>query len=109
MDGYHVDPEVLRTASGAIAKAIGKADKLELEKISEDASAFGDDSVSGALAGFCSTWELASGILQQRSASAGEALDGAADAYVEEDRRAKMPEPEPSPQPSPTPGPQGGS
>lgn len=101
MNGYRVDPQTLRAAAGQIADAIGGADKLELEKIAEKGEVFGNDTVSGSLAAFCTTWELAKGILQQRSASAGEALDSAATAYENREDQNTMPQPSPSPGPAP--------
>lgn len=90
MNGYRVEPDALRNASGKIADAIGSADDLAVEKVAENGSAFGNDAISTSLTDFCSTWELAKGILQQRSASAGEALDGAAKAYEEREEQNKL-------------------
>lgn len=115
MDGYRVEPEQLRTASGGIGDAIAAADDTNLEDVPGKGEAYGHDSVSAAVKAFCTTWELAKQILQQRSASAGEALTGAAGVYEEQERRGEatfdpahpQPAPSPGPSPEPVPTPQG--
>ncbi|MPZ85249.1 MAG: hypothetical protein GEV28_34625 [Actinophytocola sp.] len=109
MDGYRVEPEQLRTASGGIGDAIAAADDTNLEEVPGKGEAYGHDKVSAAVNAFCTTWELAKQILQQRSASAGEALNGAAGVYEQQEERGSArfdpayPEPTPTPGPAPTP------
>jgi hypothetical protein len=106
MDGYRVEPEQLRTAANGIADAIGAADDTNLEEVSGEAANYGHDKVAESLSAFCATWELAKQILQQRSASAGEALIGCATVYErQEDNTSDTfdpAHPEPSPAPAPT-------
>jgi hypothetical protein len=81
MDGFGVETAELRAAASGIAAAIGAADDTNLEDVPGKGQAYGNGDVSGALSNFCTTWELAKQILQSRSASAGEALEGTANAY----------------------------
>lgn len=109
MDGYNVQPDDLRGAAGDIADAIAAADDTNLEKVSGEGKAYGHDKCANAAKSFGATWELAKQILQQRSASAGEALEGAAKAYESQEGDAKstfdgQPTPSPTPGPAPTPG-----
>lgn len=105
MDGYRVEPDQLRTAADGIGDAIAAADDTNLEEVPGKGDAYGDDKVSGAVTSFCTTWELAKQILQQRSASAGEALEGAAKVYEEQEDRGTARFDPAHPQPTPTPGP----
>jgi hypothetical protein len=81
MDGYRVGPEQLRTAASGIGDAIGAADDTNLESIPGASAAYGHAKVNAALTSFCTTWELAKQILQQRSAAAGDALVDDAGVY----------------------------
>ncbi|HEY7593279.1 MAG TPA: hypothetical protein VH969_09005 [Actinophytocola sp.] len=109
MDGYRVEPQELRTAANGIGDAIAKADDTNLEEVPGKGDAYGHGKVSSAVSNFCTTWELAKQILQQRSASAGEALEGAAGVYEEKERTGSSrfdpahPVPHPTPGPAPTP------
>ncbi|MCT2583556.1 WXG100 family type VII secretion target [Actinophytocola gossypii] len=109
MDGYRVEPDQLRTAANDIGDAIGAADDTNLEDVPGDAGAYGHGKVADSLKAFCTTWELAKQILQQRSASAGEALVGCATVYEQQEENHSQtfdpahPEPSPSPGPAPTP------
>lgn len=110
MDGYHVEPQQLRTASDGIGDAIGAADDTNLEDIGKGAD-FGHDKVSKAVTSFGTTWELAKQLLQERSADAGQALVDDAGVYEQQEARGQatfdpaMPQPpQPTPGPAPTPG-----
>jgi hypothetical protein len=111
MDGYRVEPEQLRSAANGIGDAIAAADDTNLEDVPGDAGSYGHDKVAESLKSFCTTWELAKQILQQRSASAGQALIGCATVYEEQEQRHSdtfdPAHPEPSPTPGPAPTPQG--
>lgn len=87
MDGYEVEIAQLRTGAKGIASAVGQADHTKLESVAGKGAAYGDGSVAGAVSAFCTTWELAKQILQQRSASAGEALEGVAAVYERQEHR----------------------
>lgn len=104
MDGYRVEPEQLRTAANGIGDAISAADDTNLEDVGKGA-AYGHDKVSAAVKSFCTTWELAKQILQQRSASAGEALVDDATVYERQEARGAATFDPAHPQPRPTPGP----
>jgi hypothetical protein len=105
MDGYRVEPEQLRTAAKGIGDAIGGADDTNLEEIPGKGAAYGHDKVSAAMKSFCTTWELAKQILQQRSASAGDALVDDAAVYERQELRGVSTFDPAHPQPSPAPGP----
>ncbi|MBB3663499.1 MULTISPECIES: WXG100 family type VII secretion target [Prauserella salsuginis group] len=90
MSGYDVDPEELRGAARSIDTAVGKADDLKLEDIVGDKKAFGDDAVATALTEFCTTWQLAAGVLQDSAREAGQSLDGAATGYEQADEQNTM-------------------
>jgi hypothetical protein len=110
MDGYRVEPGQLRSAASGIGDAIGAADDTNLESIPGKSAAYGHAKVNAAITQFCTTWELAKQILQQRSAQAGEALDADAGVYERQEATGRstfdpvLPQPMPSPGPSPTPG-----
>lgn len=87
VDGYQVEITELRAGAKEIASAIGQADHTKLESVSGKGAAYGDGAVAGAVSAFCTTWELAKQILQQRSASAGEALEGTATVYEQQEHR----------------------
>ncbi|GAA1236727.1 hypothetical protein GCM10009676_21250 [Prauserella halophila] len=87
MSGYDVAPGELRGAAGSIDAAVGKADELKLEDIVGDKQAFGDDAVATALTEFCTTWQLAAGVLQDSGRQAGQSLDGAATGYEQADEQ----------------------
>jgi hypothetical protein len=109
MDGYHVEPEQLRTAANGIGDAIGAADDTNLEDIPGKSGAYGHAKLNAALTSFCTTWELAKQLLQERSAEAGEALVADAGVYERQEARGvatfdpAMPQPTPTPGPAPTP------
>lgn len=105
MDGYRVEPEQLRTAAKGIGDAIGGADDTDLEAIPGKGAAYGHDKVSEAMKSFCTTWELAKQILQQRSASAGEVLVDDAVVYERQEASGASTFDPAHPQPSPAPGP----
>lgn len=105
MGGYDVEPGELRSAAGDIAKAIGAADDTNLEDVSGKEDSYGHGKVASAVANFCTTWELAKQILQQRSASAGETLNGAAGTYEKQEQHEHSTFGGGGPQPSPSPGP----
>lgn len=79
--GYEVDPENLRSGARSIDTAVGKADGFKLDDVAGDKQAFGDDAVATALTEFCTTWQLAAGVLRDSSREAGQSLDGAATSY----------------------------
>lgn len=109
MDGYRVEPAQLRTAADGIGDAIAAADDTNLEEISGKGDSYGHGKVAESVKAFCTTWELAKQILQQRSASAGEALVSSADVYEQQELRGvttfdpAYPQPQPTPGPAPTP------
>ncbi len=111
MDGFRVAPEQLRDAANGIDTAIGAADDTNLEDIPGRGEAYGHDKVSAALKSFCTTWELAKQLLQQRSAAAGSALVDDAGVYEQQEARGVAtfdpgyPQPTPTPGPAPTPTP----
>ncbi|MQA09835.1 MAG: hypothetical protein GEU98_15050 [Pseudonocardiaceae bacterium] len=115
MTGTHVETDELRSAAKSIADAMGTADDTNLEQVPKKGDTYGHDKVTTALTNFCTTWELAKKILQQRSASAGETLEGAAGTYDEREQQEKSKfqgdggggAPQPSPSPGPSPAPQG--
>jgi hypothetical protein len=112
MDGYHVEPQQLRTAADGIGDAIDKADHMDLQSVAGNGAAYGHGKVSSSVASFGTTWELAKQILQQRSADDGQALLDDAGIYEQNEARgqtrfdpaAPQPMPTPGPAPTPTPG-----
>lgn len=88
--GYDVDPENLRGGARSIGAAVGKADGFKLDDVAGDKQAFGDDAVATALTEFCTTWQLAAGVLQESSRGAGQSLDGAATSYELADKVNKL-------------------
>ena len=110
MDGYRVEPAQLRSAASGIGDAIEGADHTNLEQIPGKSAAFGHAKVNAGITQFCTTWELAKQILQQRRADAGQALVDDAGVYEQQEARGTatfdpvLPQPMPSPGPAPTPG-----
>lgn len=86
-----VDPAQLTDASGKITGAVSGAGDMKLEDIaSGGAETFGHDGVFTAISGFCSTWQLAVQILQQRATSAAGLLGDAAKSFGEQDANAQQ-------------------
>ncbi|MCP2252027.1 Excreted virulence factor EspC, type VII ESX diderm [Prauserella aidingensis] len=90
MSGYDVDPEELRSAARSIDTAVGKADDVKLEGLVGSKEAFGHGGVATALTEFCTTWQLATGLLQESGRGAGQSLDGAAGTYEQADEQNTM-------------------
>ncbi|HEV7651714.1 MAG TPA: hypothetical protein VGP26_26470 [Actinophytocola sp.] len=113
MDGYRVEPGQLRSAASGIGDAIGSADDTNLEQIPGKSAAYGHAKLNAAITQFCTTWELAKQILQQRSADAGEALTDDAGVYERQEAHGAatfdpaLPQPMTQPMPAPGPAPGG--
>ena len=110
MDGFRVDPQQLRTAARGIGDATSPVDQARFEDLPGKSDAYGHEKVYAAVNSFCTTWELAKQLLQQRCADAGGALDSSAGVYEAQEARGTATfgpaVPQPIPQPMPLPGPQ---
>lgn len=83
--GFEVDPPVLKKASTDIIGCVEPAQGMDLEDIVGNGESYGHDGVFEAIAKFCPTWQIAITLLTQRSVSAGEALFGVAQRYLQVD------------------------
>jgi hypothetical protein len=81
--GFEVEPEALTGASAEISKVAASAAGIQVENITGAGESYGHEGVFGAVSRFCTTWQLATQLLQQRAMSAGAALDGAAATYAQ--------------------------
>lgn len=92
MGGFEVVPDNLRAASRDVSTAAAGADDLALDTVvGKSGEAFGHDAVHTAIASFCTTWDLAVGVLQGNAEAAADALGRAADVYETRDKDSVMP------------------
>ncbi len=84
-DGFDVDTEELTRASSAIKDTVSGAEGIQLESLTGDSESFGHNGVFESIGKFCTTWQAAVTLLAQQSGSLGDALDGAAGTYAQQE------------------------
>ncbi len=90
--GFHVDVDVLESASTSMGEILHDQDSFELRGLCGDSPLYGHDGVHGALAEFCGRWSIGLDALADRAGDLGDLLGTAAKAYraVEHDNTAAL-------------------
>ncbi|WP_246258234.1 hypothetical protein [Amycolatopsis anabasis] len=87
--GFHVEIEVLETASKNMSDIARDQDSFELRELCGDPALYGHDGVHAALAEFCGGWSVGLDALSDRAQRMGDSLGAAAKAYREAERTRK--------------------
>lgn len=89
MDGFRADPEELRGGASDIQKCLNPANGADFGALNRSVEEFGNLIVSGKFEKFCDTWDVACGVLGERSTDLADELKRTADSYERSDAEAE--------------------
>lgn len=78
-----VEPDELTGAAATINDTVANAEGVQLEELTGDSEAYGHNGVFESVSQFCTTWQVGTTLLAQRSRSLADAVAEAARTYGE--------------------------
>lgn len=85
-NGFHVEIELLETASRNMDELVAGQDNSELSELPGDSQSYGHSDLFAALTEFCDRWSVGLDALCDRATEMGYSLGEAAKAYREADQ-----------------------
>jgi hypothetical protein len=86
--GFHVEIEVLESASTGMTRSVAGQHELQLDRLDGPETVYGHDQLHRAMENFCDRWNTGLDLLHEDAQEIGDLLAEAAKAYRDADRAA---------------------